>query len=100
METILLLTIAELTKVARARLKDARALLSMRGFDGAMYVCGYAVEIALKFRIVKTHKWPGFPSESKDFAGLTSFKTHDLERLLYLCGWAGKIRREIPTQWS
>jgi len=30
--------------------------------DGATYLCGYAVEVALKFRICLTLNWPEFPS--------------------------------------
>jgi hypothetical protein len=42
--------VAELDKLAKARLDDARALLAANRFDGATYLCGYAVELALKAR--------------------------------------------------
>jgi HEPN domain-containing protein len=86
-----MLTIADLTSTARARLRDATALLSRNRYDGAVYLCGYAVEIAIKARIVKTLRWSGFPELSKDFGGLTSFKSHDLEVLLHLSGWEPRI---------
>ena len=95
-----MLSITELTSTARARLTDAKALLAKGRYDGASYVCGYAVEIALKARVVKTLKWPGFPNEGKEFAGLQSFKTHDLEILLYLSGWEAKITAKFPSEWS
>ena len=47
---------AELRKIAKARLKDAEALLAAHRYDGAIYLCGYAVELALKARICQTLK--------------------------------------------
>jgi HEPN domain-containing protein len=85
-----MLTLAELTSLSRNRLEDAEALLSAGRYDGAVYVCGYAVEIALKARIVRTLKWPGFAPKGS-FKGFDSFKTHDLEPLLYLSGWQTRI---------
>lgn len=95
-----MLSVKELTAIARARLKDADGLLSLGRYDGAMYICGYAVEIALKVRIVKTLKWPGFPSNGKEFEGLQSFRSHDLERLLYLSGRESKIQARFSAEWA
>ena len=69
-----MLTVSELSSIARARLKDASALVSKGRYDGAAYVCGYAVEIALKARIVKTLKWSGFPADGGEFKDLKSFQ--------------------------
>jgi hypothetical protein len=38
----------DLRAVARARVRDAQVLLQARRFDGAFYLSGYAVELALK----------------------------------------------------
>ena len=61
---------ADFRKIAKARLKDAEVLLSAGRFDGAVYLCGYSVEIALKARICRRLKWTGFPSTNKDFEGI------------------------------
>lgn len=53
----------DLKAIARARLRDAHLLLRAKRFDGAFYLCGYAVELALKARICRTLKWAGFPGE-------------------------------------
>jgi len=45
------LTIKQLRDIARERIKDAEALFGAERYEGAMYICGYAVEIALKARI-------------------------------------------------
>lgn len=47
---------SDLTSTARAHLADARLLARNGRYDGAVYVCGYAVEIALKARICRTLK--------------------------------------------
>ena len=45
-----MIPVAELDNIARARLEDAKTLLAASRFDGATYLCGYAVEVALKAR--------------------------------------------------
>lgn len=95
-----MLSTADLASIARTRLKDAKALLSRKRHDGAAYLCGYAVEIALKARIVKTLKWSGFPETGAEFEGYRSFKTHDLDVLVHLTGWEGKIKTTFLAEWS
>lgn len=62
-----MIKVADLQKLARARLKDAKSLLSAKRFDGAIYIGGYVVEIALKARICRTLKWSEFPETRKEF---------------------------------
>jgi hypothetical protein len=72
---------SDLRGIAKARLLDAQVLLRAKRFDGAFYLCGYSVELALKARICRTLKWSGFPQSGTEFQGLQSVKTHDLEVL-------------------
>lgn len=58
---------ADIRKIARGRLKDARILLDGKRFDGALYLCGYAVELALEARICRTLKWDGYPETRSEF---------------------------------
>jgi HEPN domain-containing protein len=95
-----MLTHAQLKQIARARLKDAAVLFHDGRFDGAYYICGYAVEIALKARIVKALKWAGYPSTGAEFSGLQSLKTHHLETLLKVTGWEAKIKAVLIREWS
>src|SRR5215212_8421687 len=92
--------VAELRKVARARLRDAKALCSAKRFDGATYLAGYAVEIALKARICVSLRWSGFPDTAKEFEGLTTFKTHKLPLLLRLSGRERSINPSMEVAWS
>ena len=95
-----MITTAHLKLLARARLKDAQVLYSNKRYDAAVYVCGYAVEVALKARICLTLKWAGFPDTRKEFEGYASFRTHDLDDLLHLSGIEPRIRAVYITEWS
>jgi len=95
-----MIPIANLKAIARARLRDSKVLLKGKRLDGAAYLCGYAVEIALKARICRTLKWSEFPETTAEFKGLQSVKTHDLEILLKLSGVEGRIKTKHMAEWS
>ncbi len=90
----------EVRRIAAARLQDAGALHAAERYDGAVYLCGYAVELALKARICRTLKWSGYPLTNAEFAGLSSFKVHDLELLLKLTGRAALVKAHHLVEWS
>jgi HEPN domain-containing protein len=90
---------SDLRDIAQARLDDADALLRAGRFDGSVYVCGYAVEIALKARICDCLRWPGYPDTNAEFKGYTSFRTHDLEVLLHLSGAEAAIKGGFLQEW-
>ena len=91
---------SDLRDIAKARLRDAQVLLRARRFDGAFYLCGYSVELALKSRICRTLKWSGFPQTGQEFHGLQSIKTHDLEVLLRFSGIEERVKRKHMSEWS
>lgn len=95
---------AELATAARSYLRAAR-LLNRKGADipdAAAYLCGYAVEIALKARITQTLGWAGYPSANAEFRDFLSFKTHNLEALLHLSGCETRIKTDaaLLADWS
>ena len=90
----------EIKKIAKARLKDAEVLVASRRYEGAIYLCGYVVELGLKARICRTLNWQGFPSTNNEFKDYRSFKTHNLDVLLHLTGIEGKIKSELFAEWS
>ena len=90
----------ELRKIARAKLKDAEVLYKNKRYDSATYLCGYAIETALKARICRTLKWKGFPSTSGEFQSYQSFRTHDLKTLLSLSGVEDKIKTQYRLEWT
>ena len=95
-----MLTRAELLKIAEARLKDAEVLFNSKRYDGAIYLCGYAVEVALKARICSTLRWNGYPMTSNEFKNFQSFKTHSLDVLLSLSGVESKIKTKFLGNYS
>jgi HEPN domain-containing protein len=76
---------AELQRLAKERINDARVLLAAGRWSGAYYVAGYAVECALKACIAKLMKSEEFPD--KKFA--EKCWTHNLAQLLDLATLKG-----------
>ena len=95
-----MILIADLKRIAKARIWDAEVLRDANRYDGAVYLCGYAVEIVLKARICRTLKWLGYPASYKEFEGYSSFRTHDLDVLLHLSGREAKIKAKHFAEWS
>lgn len=75
-----MITASALTRLARARLADARALLQAKRYDGAVYLGGYVVEMALKARICRTLQWAAGAGAAYRLPG--SAKRSDAELLL------------------
>ncbi|CAN2039828.1 HEPN domain-containing protein [Candidatus Magnetomoraceae bacterium gMMP-15] len=90
----------ELHRIAYTRLDDAEILFREKKYDSAIYLCGYAVELALKKRICKALNWEGYPSSGKEFKNLRSFKTHNLDVLLKLSSVENKILSNYFSEWS
>ena len=90
----------EIRIIAKERLGDAIVLANAKRYEGAIYLCGYAVELGLKARICKTLKWQGWPSGGKEFDGYQSFKTHNLDVLLHLTGIEDRIKTQVFVEWS
>ena len=95
-----MIAVAQLDLLAQARLDDSRALLIAQRADGATYLCGYAVELALKARICRQLNWPEFPDKRGEFDRYLSFKTHDLDVLLRLSGQEARIKQVHFTDWN
>ena len=90
---------ADLTKTAKAHLRDAGILYRRGSYDGSVYLCGYAVEIALKARICRTLRWAGFPSTPGEFQNVKSVQTHNFDALLLFSGIETRILPVLAAQW-
>ncbi len=90
----------QLKSLVRSFENDAKLLFTRSHFHGAHYLSGYAVEIALKYRICHTLNWDGYPESSREFKGLQSFKTHNLNMLLRLSGYDDSVRQKRQNEWS
>lgn len=72
----------DLKVLAEIRLKEASTLMSKKHYDGAYYLCGYAVECALKSCIAKRTKVHDFP----DKRIVNDSYTHNLNQLVRVAG--------------
>ena len=91
------LTADDLDALAAARLGDAATLFLGSRYDGARYVCGYAIELKLKARICRAHGWKAYPPIPALGAAL---KTHNLEALLLLSTLEPKILPDYDAFWG
>jgi HEPN domain-containing protein len=82
------------------RLRDAQVLLKAKRLDGAFYLSGYAVELALKARICRTLKWREFPQSGREFEDFKSLRTHDLEVLRKFSGIEERVTAKALREWS
>jgi len=89
-----------LKKRARSKLKDADILLDNKRYDGAIYLCGYVIELILKARTCRTLNWTGFPETNNEFRNFQSFRTHNLDVLLSLSGLEEKIKLHHFFDWN
>ena len=85
----------DLTDLALERLEDAKALLTAKRYWGAVYICGYAVELALKAKICKTLGWDDYPPKN-----VKELKTHKLDVLLHFSGAEKLVGTSYKGEWS
>ncbi len=94
----------EWQRLSAMREREAKVLLDAGEYAGAYYLCGYAVECALKACIVR-----GLPAESMpEKKDVDRFYTHDLDQLLtlaklrdaFLTDEDRKIDWNIVTDWN
>ncbi len=95
-----MISIKDLNKIVKARLKDAKELIKSKRYDGSVYLCGYAVEIALKAKICNLLDWDGYPSSRNEFKYFESFRTHNLDVLIKLSGSESLIKSSHMKDWS
>jgi hypothetical protein len=72
----------DLRRLSRIRLKEARVLLLAGCFDGAYYLCGYAVECAIKSCIAKKTRRHDFPDKQT----VQDSYSHNLTKLVAVAG--------------
>ena len=81
---------ADLQRLTRIRLQEAKVLFDNRRYEGAYYLLGYAVECTFKACIAKQTKRYDFP----DRKFVNDIYTHDLNKLLSVSGLEQEHRRE------
>ena len=90
---------ADFEKLMDLRLKEAKLLLDQKDWDGAYYLVGYAVEFALKIRIIsQLMKSDSFPDKKV----AENFYKHELTLLRKLAGLDDEMDSDaaVRPQWK
>ena len=99
------------------KLEDARVLLNNERYSAAIYISGYALELALKYRICRLMKFTaGFPENKLDFnlyysdtkklllrstiRELRDIRHHNLPVLLRYSGEQVNIETHFIQEWN
>jgi HEPN domain-containing protein len=82
---------ADLQQMADERVADAMALLAAGRYQAAYYLCGYAIECALKACIAKQIREFDFPDRKL----VNDSYVHDLRKLLAVSGIEKDQRAEV-----
>jgi HEPN domain-containing protein len=98
----------ELKEIAKMRLSDAQVLHKKGNHDGALYLCGYAIELGLKAVITKNFNSSGklstshIPSTKEEFKIVSTITNHDLDAILALVpsNIIQQIKTKYLTEWS
>lgn len=91
-----------LQKLARAKLREGRILLRARAYDGAYYLMGFSVELALKACIARKTERYDFP----DKPTVDRSWRHELRILASVAGLTQvidaeyKANRDFAANWS
>ncbi len=96
---IIMPTKNELKGLAKLRLKEAETLYNEGLYDGAVYLCGYVIEFALKARICKLLGINDYPDSGKL---KQVYAVHDFDQLLLLAGLKNKLNPadvDLYTNW-
>jgi HEPN domain-containing protein len=90
----------QLKDLTLVRLDEAEALFAAGLYDGAKYLAGYAVELALKARICRLLDVDEYPDTG---ALKRVYAVHDLDQLLLLAGLqkaVGLVEQPFFNNWS
>ena len=90
---------SDFEKLMDLRLKEAKHLLDQKDWDGAYYLAGYAIEFALKIRIIaRLMKSDSFPDKKL----AENFYKHELTLLRKLAGLDDEMDMDaaVGPQWN
>lgn len=111
-----MITKPDLKKLINRYVTDSDVLLSNRRYASSIYLGGYAVELALKYRICKLLQFGyGYPENDIEFNRYTKgksrftgttikrvkdLKTHNLSGLLFYSGEQINITTNFLAEWN
>lgn len=83
------MTLDEIIDNLQQKFHDATLLAENGRYANAIYLCGYCVELALKYAIAKQLNWKRYNTDGK----LKFLKVHDPELLVSLTGKEEKLKK-------
>ncbi len=107
-----------LRELVNRRVRDAEVLFENRRYSSAIYMAGYAIEIAFKYKICRIYIFSkGFPETKLEFQSyysasgnkrnlrlaiktLQEIRNHDLPKLLFYSGSEVKIKSKLLNEWN
>lgn len=112
----LMISMQTLRYLVSNKMRDARILAANRRFPAAVYIAGYAVEIALKYKVCLSLRFEqGFPETSSELSEtltrvnryrenplaihLQNIRTHNFESLRLLSGTDEQLTRVLADEW-
>lgn len=102
--------------LVKNRIKDAEILFRNKRYPASLYMAGYAVEIALKYKICRTLQFNnGFPETRQELSAylhyinrnnpsplqmsLGQIRNHNLPDLLFYSGIELRIKSNFHNEW-
>jgi hypothetical protein len=101
---------------SRQKLEDSKVLFNLNKFDSSLYLIGYSVEMALKFKICKIFEFDeGFPENKSEFEFyksnisnelleeikyLKDIRNHNLQVLLKYSGQEYSVQKDFMEEWT
>ena len=106
----------DLKEIAEKKLECSKVLFKSKKYDNSLYLVGYSIEIALKFKICKILNLNnGFPETKMEFDNyisksdndlgkeikhLKDIRNHDLQKLLYYSGQEYSVKLKLLDDWE
>lgn len=111
-----MITKQNLKGLSLSKLEDAKLLFEYNRYDSSLYLIGYSIELALKFKICKILMLDnGFPENKIEFESyirssendlgneirdLREIRNHNLQKLLFYSGQEFTIKAELLDEWT
>lgn len=106
----------DLKEIAKNKFESSKILFKSKKYDTSLYLIGYSIELALKYKICKILKLNnGFPETKNEFdiyisnndndlggviTNLKEIRNHNLQKLLFYSGQEFSIKSQFLDEWT
>jgi len=105
-----------LKEIAFKKLDTSKLLCESAKYDASLYLIGYSIELALKYKICKIFQFEeGFPETKNEFemyismsdstlgkeiTNIKEIRNHNLQKLLFYSGQDYIVKLELLEEWT